>query len=118
MIGKSGKTVNAWENNRGQPDAEILIQLCDIYHVDNILKEFSNNNPDLIVLSEHEEKLIIAYRNNEDMQPAVDRLLKIEKVTEIKIAARNGEFKTLEIMDSEKNILLDEISKMPDVEDD
>ena len=21
MVGKSGKTVNAWENNRGQPDA-------------------------------------------------------------------------------------------------
>ena len=27
MIGKSGKTVNAWENGRGQPDAEILIKL-------------------------------------------------------------------------------------------
>ena len=27
MVGKSGKTVNAWENNRGQPDAEILMQL-------------------------------------------------------------------------------------------
>jgi len=25
LVGKSGKTVNAWENNRGQPDAEILI---------------------------------------------------------------------------------------------
>lgn len=25
MIGKSGKTVNAWENGRGQPDAETLI---------------------------------------------------------------------------------------------
>ena len=36
--GKSGKTVNAWENNRGQPDAEILIALCDIYEVDDILE--------------------------------------------------------------------------------
>ncbi len=24
MIGKSGKTVSAWENNHGQPDAELL----------------------------------------------------------------------------------------------
>ena len=31
MVGKSGKTVNAWENNRGQPDAEILMLLCEIY---------------------------------------------------------------------------------------
>ena len=40
LVGKSGKTVNAWENNRGQPDAETLMQLCDIYEVDNILNEF------------------------------------------------------------------------------
>lgn len=41
LIGKSGKTVNAWENNRGQPDIEILMQLCEIYNVDNILEEFA-----------------------------------------------------------------------------
>lgn len=41
LIGKSGKTVNAWENNRGQPDIEILMQLCEIYKVDNILEEFA-----------------------------------------------------------------------------
>jgi transcriptional regulator with XRE-family HTH domain len=40
LVGKSGKTVNAWENNRGQPDAELLIKLCDIYKVNNILEEF------------------------------------------------------------------------------
>ena len=40
LVGKSGKTVNAWENGRGQPDAEILMQLCDIYRVNDILAEF------------------------------------------------------------------------------
>lgn len=44
LIGKSGKTVNAWENGRGQPDAEILIKLCSIYKVDNLLAEFDENN--------------------------------------------------------------------------
>ena len=44
MIGKSGKTVNAWENGRGQPDAEILIKLCSIYKVNNILEEFDHSN--------------------------------------------------------------------------
>ncbi len=43
-IGKSGKTVNAWENGRGQPDAEILIKLCGIYKVDNLLAEFDTTN--------------------------------------------------------------------------
>lgn len=43
MVGKSGKTISAWENNRGQPDAEMLMQLCDIYKVDNILAEFNQN---------------------------------------------------------------------------
>lgn len=101
-IGKSGKTVNAWENNRGQPDAEILIKLCDIYHVDNILKEFSDCNSNTISLSTHEVKLVIAYRENEEMQHAVDRLLKIEDEVVIKIAARNGDFKTLTDLDSRK----------------
>ena len=40
MVGKSGKTVNAWENNRGQPDAEILMLLCEIYRVEDILATF------------------------------------------------------------------------------
>ena len=40
QIGKSGKTVNAWENNRGQPDAEILMLLCEIYGVEDVLATF------------------------------------------------------------------------------
>lgn len=40
MVGKSGKTVNAWENNRGQPDAEILMLLCEIYGVEDVLATF------------------------------------------------------------------------------
>lgn len=77
MVGKSGKTVNAWENNRGQPDAEILIQLCDIYKVDNILDEFRDEHTNPFTVSDHEKALIIAYRKKPDMQPAVDRLLGI-----------------------------------------
>lgn len=43
MVGKSGKTVNAWEHGLGQPDAELLIRLCDIYNVDDILAEFRDD---------------------------------------------------------------------------
>ena len=43
-IGKSLKTVSAWENGRGQPDAEMLIKLCGIYNVSNMLAEFDEDN--------------------------------------------------------------------------
>lgn len=84
MVGKSGKTVNAWENNRGQPDAEMLMRLCDIYKVSNILAEFNPSLPhNDIVLSEHEKTLITSYRSNPAMQSAVDKLLGIEESVEI-----------------------------------
>ena len=90
-IGKSGKTVNAWENNRGQPDADTLIALCDIYGVEDILKEFRETPIEVFNVSEHEKKVISAYRNKPEMQPAVDRLLGIEeeKLIPTLVAARS-----------------------------
>lgn len=117
IIGKSGKTVNAWENNRGQPDAEMLIQLCDIYNVDNILKEFSGDQSSSLKLSEHEQNLILAYRDNTDMQLAVDRLLRIEKNSTIKIAARNGSFQERSVADSEGNNIEAVLNQLEDVPD-
>lgn len=32
-VGKSEKTVSAWEHGRGQPDADMLFTLCDLYGV-------------------------------------------------------------------------------------
>lgn len=91
MIGKSGKTVSAWENNHGQPDAELLIALCDIYEVDDILKAFREDDVETISLSEHEKTVIIAYRNKLEMQPAVDKLLGIadEEMIALPTAARS-----------------------------
>lgn len=83
LVGKSGKTVNGWENARSQPDAEILLQLCRIYDVDDIQAEFGEiknyiNSSHSIKLSDHERKLILSYRQQPSMQDAVDRLLGIE----------------------------------------
>jgi phage repressor protein C with HTH and peptisase S24 domain/DNA-binding XRE family transcriptional regulator len=36
-IGKQGKTVNAWENGRGEPDITALITLSSLYGVKNLL---------------------------------------------------------------------------------
>lgn len=93
MVGKSGKTVNAWENNRGQPDAEMLMLLCDIYNVSDILAEFRDEPKEAFAVSEHEKSVITEYRNNPDMQNAVDRLLGVNKDKKISIykAARSSD---------------------------
>lgn len=78
LIGKSGKTVNAWENNRGQPDADMLMNLCDLYNVKDILSEFREVERDVFTVSHHEKEVVTAYRENSDMQPAVDRLLGVK----------------------------------------
>lgn len=68
-LGKSGKTVNAWENGRGQPDAEILIKLCSIYHVNNLLAEFDEENSiqkDPEHLSTLENELLNCFRGLND----------------------------------------------------
>lgn len=91
MIGKSGKTVNAWENNRGQPDADMLMNLCDIYNVKDILSEFREVERDAFAVSHHEKEVVLAYRENDSMQPAVDKLLGVEKAKKITVykAARS-----------------------------
>lgn len=115
-VGKSGKTVNGWENARSQPDAEILLQLCDIYNVKDIMYEFRELKNGIVQdnfsLSAHEKTVIIAYRNKPEMQPAVDKLLGID--TEIiKIAARDGSFTETTITNSD----IEKINNLPDVDD-
>lgn len=107
LINKSGKTVNAWENNRGQPDAEILIQLCDIYNVDNILEEFRKDKTDNLSLNKHEKKIIVAYRNKPEMQPAVDKLLGVENNEFISLpsVARSNTNKTTSLIHISKEKL-------------
>lgn len=34
------KTIYGWESGQAQPDADILLKLCKIYHIDNILDAF------------------------------------------------------------------------------
>lgn len=45
-IGKSGKTVSAWENGRGQPDAEMFLKLCEVYHVPSVSQFFGEQPPE------------------------------------------------------------------------
>lgn len=73
------KTVYGWESGQTQPDADTLLVLCKIYKIDNILNTFGyEHNSDDLLLSEEERNLILQYRNHEEMQPAVKRLLNME----------------------------------------
>lgn len=116
-VGKSGKTVNAWENNRGQPDAEILIKLCDVYGVDDILKEFRKDNKENINLTNHEKKLVTAYRDKPEMQPAIDKILGINEEDEYVLrAARSKTNEPIEYIKVSKE-KLEEIRNAKSVED-
>lgn len=57
MIGKSDRTVSAWENGRGQPDADMLLQLCAIYGIES-LSELVGENSSLPSLSTEELRLL------------------------------------------------------------
>ena len=56
-IGRSGKTVSAWECGRGQPDADMLLQLCALYDVKSI-SDFYGEAPSFPALSSEELRLL------------------------------------------------------------
>lgn len=97
MIGKSGKTVNGWENGRSQPDVETFLKLCDIYKVNDIFTEFNvkdlfADNKNNFLLSEHEKQVITAYRARPEMQNAVDTLLNVQTLVKVKSVARSSDY--------------------------
>ncbi len=75
------KTIYGWESGSTQPDADTLMLLCEIYQIVDVLEAFGykDESSDSIVLSDHEKNLILKYRELEDMQPAVNRLLHLEE---------------------------------------
>lgn len=62
-IPKGGGTVSSWETGRTVPDADTLINLCRVFHVD--ISEFypKHDKPYDDVLSADEEELLECYRS-------------------------------------------------------
>lgn len=79
LLGKSGKTVNAWENNRGQPDAEALMMLCDIYKVQNILEEFRDIP---------EKKQILPSKESANFKDRLQEAMKLRNVTAAELSRK------------------------------
>ena len=61
-VGKSGKTVSAWESGRGQPDADMLIVLCRLYKIKSISDLYGEEDEFVRSLSIDEKRLVSAYR--------------------------------------------------------
>ena len=85
MVGVSKSTVKKWEDgyisNMKRDKIALLANALQIEPVSLITGELipiSINSNLEYTLSEHEKKLISAYRDKPEMQPAVDRLLAID----------------------------------------
>ena len=79
-IGRKQQVIGHWETGYSQPDANTLFVLCDMYNAD--INEAFGFTSKKVNLNKHEQSVIDAYRNNPDMQTAVDRLLKVETPSE------------------------------------
>ena len=64
-IGKSDKTVSGWEHKRGQPDADMLFALCNLYQIKDISVFFpdSVSSEPAPRLSPTESELLSLYRS-------------------------------------------------------
>ena len=71
------KTIYGWESGQSQPSADILLTLCEIYHIPDILSAFGyeNSNSHVLQLTSHEYELIHSYRSHPELQEAVNILL-------------------------------------------
>ena len=73
----SNSRVSNWEQGINRPDANILADICRVLNVSP--SELLNVRLSSDELSEHERKLVQAYRAKEDLQKAVNILLGIDE---------------------------------------
>jgi transcriptional regulator with XRE-family HTH domain len=72
-IGQSNTTVSNWERGLTRPDVDMLVKICEVLAVaaDDILDiQITSGN-----ITEHEKKVVLAYRKKAKFQEAIDTLL-------------------------------------------
>lgn len=60
-VGKSGKTISAWEVGHGQPDADAMIKLCRLFGVG--IADLYGESGDSAPISNDERDLVDTYRD-------------------------------------------------------
>lgn len=91
-IGKSGKTVSAWECGRGQPDADMLLTLCDLYKIESIGALYGEASSAPAPLSSDELRIIEAFRcfNAEGQEKVLSYISDLESTGQYKKADPSG----------------------------
>lgn len=78
----TNKAVYGWENGQNQPSADTFLILCRMYNITNIVESMgylSTKDHVPLVLSDKEKELIMKYRSNQQLQPAIHKLLDMEE---------------------------------------
>lgn len=65
LLGKSNQTVSAWEQGRGQPDADMFLKLCEVYGVESV-SVFFGEDPPALDLTIDERELLEEWRSATD----------------------------------------------------
>ncbi len=118
-VGVSKSTVKKWEDgfisNMKRDKIALLSKVLKMNPVSFILEESESSK--ITQLTEHENKVIVAYRNKPNMQPAVDKLLGVgDDMVAVAVAARSENNRPVEITYISKE-KLEEIRNAPSVED-
>ena len=81
-IDYTNKAVYGWETGQNQPPADTFLILCKMYNITNIVEAMgyvTSKAEGPLLLSDKEEELILNYRANKKLQPAIHKLLDIEE---------------------------------------
>ncbi len=81
-IGKSGKTVSAWETGHGQPDAEMFVKLYSLYGMTSMSEFYGIEDADT---PQDEIELLNAYR-------ALNAAGKLLVLSNAKALVKSGDF--------------------------
>lgn len=71
------KTIYGWESGQTQPDADMLLLLCQLYQINDILKTFGYKNEEEFHITEFEKKLIMQYRRKTGLQSIINEVLEL-----------------------------------------
>lgn len=113
MIGISNQTIySIIKRDNMKIDLDVLFKICKALNVsiERFYSDYCKENICTCTLTEHERKVIAAYRESSDMQKSVDKLLGLdfsEYDVPRKIAARGGGVETRALSDAEKEAIID-----------
>lgn len=74
------KTIYGWESGQANPNADMLLTLCEMYNITDILSVFGYTEEDSFQITSAERVLLEAYRKHPEFQPAIHKLLDLTPV--------------------------------------